>query len=357
MQKRWLNEFCLTLTVSIPPGTRLLIAEGKPEKDEGQKNQKPRPPQRGEDQPRENLTVPVKSNGKYYLPGSSLKGVLRSRAEYIANTLLGGVAVCRLFDKFNIKDDSLPENTACGNRFDVRAAAAEQELGSLTNSQLYAQACPACQLFGHTHQKGRLRVTDFEQTQEAVSLQVAHNAIDRLTGGGAAHKLYNIEYLTQGAFTGQIILENYELWQLGWLGFLLRDLEDGLLRVGHKQTSGAGKLQVVSATARLRQFSKVPAAGELVGVGELASEEERIAYALQSEHVAIPGSLGWQRSGGWHQVVVEQLENPVHPLWKAIYPLASAYLKQQHAFQTTLEMQKPFLDRLLGKLHEPEVQL
>ncbi len=80
-----------------------------------------------------------------YLPGSSLKGTLRSYAERIARTL--GVRCCNPFD-----------GSFCGKRFEKVNSAAER----------HKKACTACRLFGNTTLASRLRIADAYPTLETL---------------------------------------------------------------------------------------------------------------------------------------------------------------------------------------------
>lgn len=227
----------------------------------------------------------------------------------------------------------------------------------MPDSLFYVEACPACQLFGHTHAAGRLRVTDFdlvEGTEKTDS--IAHNAIDRLTGGAADKKLYTINYLTQASYTGQIILQNFSLWQIGWLGMLLEDLRDGLLKVGHKQTSGAGRLELKEAHGRLRLTGKRPIAGEVWGLGTLVDDDIRGEYHLVDDRLALQG-LDWQSSALWTEAVLMGLEDPAHTFWQSTRSLAVQYLKQADLpFRTVADMQLEWLEELRKAMRQEVTQ-
>lgn len=88
MRKQLFNECRLTIDLKVPPETRLIVAAADREK-----QQKP-----GQNE-ESGITVPVldrKENGRPYLPGSSVKGVFRSRAEYIANLINDSLGTCHL---------------------------------------------------------------------------------------------------------------------------------------------------------------------------------------------------------------------------------------------------------------------
>ncbi len=331
MRKQIRNEFRLKLSLSIAAGSRFLIAD---EKDKEKDNNRPH------DEPQ--VSRGVKSNGEYYLPGSSLKGVLRSRAEYIAGALSGGMGVCHPFDQ-QLTDPK----PACGERFNLRDKA-----GQLSLPQRYVEACPACQVFGHTFEAGRLRVTDFvlDKNTALKTVVQTHAPIDRMSGGvsnirnAAARTIFTVEYLTQAAFTGELILENFSLWQIGWLGFLLQDLRDGLIQVGHKQTTGAGKMRIDSASAAVRVLGLMPAAGSLKGL-LVGLTDDKQAYSLAEEQLQIPG-LAWRRDNFWWSAEFANAAS-LELLWAATRSRANQTLTR---YRFPEAMQLPALAALAAKM-------
>ena len=341
MHKSLLNEFRLGLRVSIPEGTQVLVAEAEAEK---------RPNPDGSRQEVQ-VTVSVKDRGRAYLPGSSLKGVLRSRAEFIANTLKNGEGgTCHLFDWLET-GKPLPERPSCGERFKLHLAeVGEKELPS---PQYYKDACPACQLFGHTFLASRLRVTDFTDPEGGKTSPQQFVAIDRVSGGAAAGKTFTQEAVREALFEGQIILKNFSLWQLGWLGFLIQDLQEGLLKIGHKQTSGRGALKVDNQSVEFRTLSptQVPD-GQIWGVGALISALEREIYNFPANDKIELKEVSWKRPKGqvWKQWSLTKPEQ----LWQVTRPLASKYLTQ---FRFESEMQPDRLKAIWEARGRQEVSI
>jgi CRISPR-associated RAMP protein (TIGR02581 family) len=240
-----------------------------------------------------------------YLPGSSLKGVLRSHAERITRTLQPAAA-CDPFvdiDKSRAEPDRL-EMLYCGHRFKQREKwrknerneyprqQAEEKVftekftkrplppetfrAELTNPELYAYSCPICRLFGSTYYGGRLATADAYAVDGAPRPEQRDGVgIDRFTGGAANGAKFNFEVITQGRFETSLHLRNFELWQLGLVGFLLEDLKAGLIRVGMGKSRGLGKVKGQVTGVRLdflgRQAPQ-PENGrlELRGLGSLS---------------------------------------------------------------------------------------
>ncbi|MHC1733400.1 MAG: RAMP superfamily CRISPR-associated protein [Bacteroidales bacterium] len=305
MRKQIRNEFRLELSLTIAEGSKLLIAE------EREKN-KPDSP-----------AVGVKSNGDFYLPGSSLKGVLRSMAEYISKFLSDGSGVCHPFDTIN------DPNPSCGERFNAR-----EKKGPLMIGQRYVDACPVCQLFGHTFEAGRLRVTDFKRlVGKEYPLEKtiqSHAPIDRMSGGVNStnlpvKKLFKVEYLTQATFSGEIIIENFSLWQIGLLGFLLQDLQDGFIQIGHKQTTNTGKMCIHQAKGIARHLGIQPYSNTLPGLIIQFDLDQR-KYDIHEESIPIP-DMTWKSKDFWWQAEFEN-KNALDVLWATTRPKANQYLKQ-----------------------------
>ncbi len=174
--------------------------------------------------------VTVLRNGDWqvYLPGSSLKGVLRSHAERIARTFTTEAA-CNPFAEKG-------EMMSCGRIFD------EQKRWS--NAEVYARSCLICKLFGSTGFAGRLATTDAYAIGKPPKPQRRDGVgIDRFTGGAARGAKFELEVVTEGAFATTLHLRNFELWQLALVGFLLQDLKDGLIRIGMGKSRGLGKVR------------------------------------------------------------------------------------------------------------------
>ncbi|MDZ7360744.1 MAG: CRISPR-associated RAMP protein Csx7 [candidate division KSB1 bacterium] len=223
-------------------------------------------------------------NGKeqIYLPGSSLKGVMRSHAERIARTLNPKVIVA--CDPFG---DKYSESRSCGACFDYQKDQKKREPESF---EAYRDACLICKLFGSTYFAGRLAFADaYAVGEEPRPTQRDGVGIDRFTGGAAYGAKFELEVVTDAVFATTLHLRNFELWQLGLLGFLLQDLKDGLIRIGSGKSRGLGRVvgEVQKVTLHfLGESPKHDGQLKIAGVG--ARFDGKDYGMMKSDEVLVP---------------------------------------------------------------------
>ncbi|WP_437635840.1 RAMP superfamily CRISPR-associated protein [Sorangium sp. So ce854] len=228
-----------------------------------------------------------------YIPGSSLKGVIRSAAEA------------------SVRGETFGESRGACNPLDHK-----NECNAHTNSEQVATArihkdqCLACRLFGSLAIKGRAAVRDLfpwlERGDEAArpggtnhhranQVEQRHGvAIDRILGS-VKHGPFDQELVPAGvSFWGEIALENYQVWQLGLLVRALDEISEGFAQLGSSKSRGLGFARAEVTSIVHEQPLR---AGERpAGVGKLMSPEEHAAYGLLPElDVALPALLGEPR--------------------------------------------------------------
>ena len=200
-----------------------------------------------------------------YIPGASLKGILRTQAEKIVRTLTfcreqkdsitdegyrlaqgyyeGHLCACAV--THSEKEQGFPEPErllACfGTPIKQRQAQRiAKEMGNQENlfaQQLYDKSCVTCRLFGNTMMQGRMHVGDATLTTVPQAKLFDHVAIDRFHGGAEDKRKFDTRPLMptvtaenghnnppsfQPMFSLRLHLERFELWMLGVLGHLLR---------------------------------------------------------------------------------------------------------------------------------------
>ncbi len=172
-----------------------------------------------------------------YLPGASVKGILRSYSERLLRTFLPTVPVCDIFD----------QQRSCTKRLEAVAPV-----------DRYMSACPACRLFGCGGLAGRFLVSDAYLDSAAAARygQRSGIGIDRERGAVAEQALFFYEVLEKGTFTLDLTLENFELWQVGLLAHTLHALWDGELPIGYGGQRGLGLLTGELSQAMLTYFGR-----------------------------------------------------------------------------------------------------
>ena len=163
----------------------------------------------------------IQDEKTYFLPGTSLKGVLRSHLERIARTLKPA-SVCTPYLSFKQKEKtSVPvaseqESYGCGYR-------KHPNKSQDSSSEAYSDSCAACRLFGSLKFGGRFSIGDaYPMAGHVPQLETRNGVgIDRFTGGAVSGALFDLQVLVGGIFQTKIRLVNYELWQLAAINLLL----------------------------------------------------------------------------------------------------------------------------------------
>lgn len=211
-------------------------------------------------------------NQRYYLPGTSLRGVIRSHAERIVRTVAPGINLCcDPLKKENGEDQSCNHWLA---DFQKKEKSTERFL-----REVYRRSCIICRLFGSTSQASRIRIADSQPvtiTEDQWSIR-EHIAIDRFTGGVGQGPFSDL-VLENVNFENDIIIRNFELWQLGLLAYVIRDFafwEDGLIRLGYGKTKGYGLVQGRVEKVSIVYYEKAPpgqATRRLSDLGDILGE-------------------------------------------------------------------------------------
>jgi CRISPR-associated RAMP protein (TIGR02581 family) len=178
-----------------------------------------------------------------YLPGSSLKGVIRSYCEKIARTV--GATCCNIFD----------DSKYCGKKIENENKRRKRNSEpQLMSSDIYKDySCRICKIFGSTGLASRIKFNDAYPAGGFKTDTRTGVAIDRILGS-VAHGPFETEVVTEGDFTTQITFRNFELWQLGLLGLALRDLRDGRIRIGFAKSRGLGEVKATLNYIEIEYF-------------------------------------------------------------------------------------------------------
>ena len=240
--------------------------------------------------PARHLRSGPEENALIVLPGSSVRGALRSRASRIARTVLA-----------------------------ARHASVDDWSDTNVHDQLAHDPDLVQRLFGSTERRGALTVLDTLASSNGSTRLITHNAGDRWTGGVAEGTLYGEE--VHDAEWKNIVLEldlkalsnddnrcggtqrprpeDDNLCRAAWclLGLVLAELAAGMLPLGSRGTRGLGQVEVTSIKVE---------GGRSIGIGDQLfsapskgageSVAEQILGHLRTvneEITAGPGANGW----------------------------------------------------------------
>lgn len=193
--------------------------------------------------------------GRPFIPGSSLKGVLRSAAEALlrdpaqkvfargeseklraCNPLAGKDGVCVDHKQLEEWRKTLVEDL--GKDSDISRPLAER---------VWRESCSVCRIFGSTALAGRVRFPDLPLVGDTPSFELRNGVgIDRAKGNAADGILYDFEAVPpETSFRLTLIFDNYDDWEVGLLLYLFEELNCGNLLLGGKTTRGLGSMRVI----------------------------------------------------------------------------------------------------------------
>ncbi|MCX7921554.1 MAG: CRISPR-associated RAMP protein Csx7 [Clostridia bacterium] len=165
------------------------------------------------------------------IPGSSIKGVFRSRAEkYMKDS-------CDVF------------SNKCFREINRKRLAAAKEK--------YNESCPACKLFGNMSLRSRIDFRDAFPVKDTVKMATRHNVgIDRAKGSAKNGALFEPEVLEEGTFEVEIVIKNFFLWQLKVIMQVFNDINEGFVTFGGVTSRGFGKMSAAISSIKIREYGK-----------------------------------------------------------------------------------------------------
>jgi len=195
----------------------------------------------GPDQP-----VMKTPDGVPFIPGSSLKGVVRSHLERLVRTL-GCMGKTIDGQKLHACD---PFSSPCVSRKCKDELANKYLRGGILNDaeftcELWQQSCTICRLFGSPWLSSRLYFQDALLTNQSELGRLTEVrdgvGIDRDLGSARPKIKFAFEVVPRDSvFRLRVIGENLQEWEVGLLLVALQAMERGELPVGGKSTRGLG---------------------------------------------------------------------------------------------------------------------
>ena len=271
MHKRLVNQCTIDLTIS--PCGPVLIKSGK----EGADPTKP---------DMEFVETYYAGGQSIYLPGSSLKGAIRAHSERIVRT------VGREKRPEN-NDNTIWANDPLNDDYHYLKNPATKK--SLPPPEIYHKSSFTDQMFGNTEIASRVRIEDaYPVDPKQVKLEERNGvAIDRVFGSVAVGP-FNYQVCMKGDFNTKIHLKNFSLAQLGLIGLVLRDLNEGWFGLGFAKSRGLGMVEVTLNSAVVQypgcvlENQEIQTLGgdkkwsytSLLGAGMFLEDEERDAYGF-----------------------------------------------------------------------------
>ncbi|NLZ52245.1 MAG: CRISPR-associated RAMP protein [Thermoanaerobacteraceae bacterium] len=186
--------------------------------------------------------VIVDHNGKPYIPGSSLKGVLRTNIEIMVNSGIGSE---------DSSKSCLIVNNPCLTKEQVdkikNKYKHDDNKDLKTAQEIYEEMCDVCKIFGSNYFASKLSIRDSTLKGEKAYIQKRDGvAIDRETGTAADNKKYDYEQVAAGAeFNFYMTVDNLDDELVDLFKLIINILASGELQLGGKTTYGLGRVQLI----------------------------------------------------------------------------------------------------------------
>jgi CRISPR-associated protein Csm3 len=181
-------------------------------------------------------------DGLPYIPGSSIKGVLRFQTERL---LRGRHRQPDLWACDPFESPCVPDEDRDGRVGKEKLWVDAKGKDEAFSQKVLAASCTACRLFGSPWFAGRLAFKDAYLSNGdhlPVVTQVRDGVgIDRDLGAARSGIKYDFETVVPGArFNVEIVAENLDDRELGLLLAVLRLWQEGAIAIGGKSTRGPG---------------------------------------------------------------------------------------------------------------------
>ena len=188
-----------------------------------------------------------------YIPGSSLKGAVRSTVEMILRGM-PGARVCDVIAKGRacihqtIKDDSGKEVKVEEKIKKLLESGDPEKIEEFLRSHL----CEACKIFGNTSYASRAYFMDATPSKDRDGKYIVYRglrtgvAISREKGKVETGKLFTTEYVEPSSmFDFQILLDGLEDYQVGLILTALDWVNQGIVMLGGLKSRGMGRVKFI----------------------------------------------------------------------------------------------------------------
>lgn len=220
------------------------------------------------------------ADGRPYIPGSSMKGALRSHLERLCQTPLfveAGVTSCLLYPPDDEEPDWTPSALNCPTLGHVRSNLQKKDVDAPDptdvsewsegrTDEFLSELCCTCTLFGSPYLAGKIRVPDLEVDERTFSGEVEIRdgvGIDRDRGRAVDQVKFDYEVVpSDTVFDLTLAVDSPAPEELALLAAAVRELQRGKVPIGGKTSRGLGRCQLESVEiqdARLDSMERAEA--------------------------------------------------------------------------------------------------
>ncbi len=229
--------------------------------------------------------------GRPYLPGSSLKGCLRSTLEAILRSLdrraNRNLWACEIFERGQTGPDGFRHGggRCVGDSLDDQKLASKGK--EIPLQQILERTCTACSLFGSSHLAGRVFIHDLPWLGDDPRIDLRDGVgIDRDLGTAAPKVKYDFEAVPPGSrFQLEIICENLDPEggnvRLALLLATLDLLHRGEILLGGLSRRGLGRVQLANPTLEWTNAERLLS---FQGYDNRPTYQEQVASAQKTLH-------------------------------------------------------------------------
>lgn len=207
------------------------------------------------------LPVTKDARGRPFIPGSSMRGVMRSHVERIVRTFNdeaeNGKGACDPLDEKNlcVTKERLDEwekdwRAKRGNAEEAQGEILDQDKDRSRSAWLFETSCSICRVFGSPWLASRVRLTDLICVNGANTEIRDGVAINREKE--TVENKYDFETVPAGSRFGlEIVGENLDTLERGLLWLAIEELRRGQILVGGFKGRGLGRVSLEDERLRL----------------------------------------------------------------------------------------------------------
>jgi len=206
-----------------------------------------------------------------YIPGSSLKGVIRSACERLA--LSNDIEACGMGEGCKNENDEELKNM-------IKSRSSEEEIVEFLNENY----CLICKLFGSGTYSSHIQFSDAYPREGKFSTgQKTGIAIERRSGSVKRGALYTVEFVNPNSeFYGSIVFNNVPNYGIGLVSYVIDQINEGIVRIGGFKTRGFGivKMEPLSLKGYVLVNGKLQNISEIKELGALDEYDTTVNFEI-----------------------------------------------------------------------------